>query len=70
MKTLNHLIVIGYMGIKRCYLNISLEEARDRYFQSEGDVPSFELIDEFDFEDEFCAYDAYYGDPLNKVKGD
>ena len=56
---MNHLIVIGYIGTKRCYLNMSLEEARARYVKTEGEEPEPRLIDEFDFEDEFGAYDAW-----------
>ncbi len=54
---MNKLISIGYIGLKRCYLNISLEEAKRRYQEDEEEIP--DNIYEFEFEDEFCAYDVY-----------
>jgi hypothetical protein len=32
---MNKLTVIGYLGIKRCYLNLSEEEIKKRYCNSE-----------------------------------
>ena len=54
---MNKLISIGYIGLKRCYLNISLEEAKRRYQEEEEEMPHD--ISEFEFEDEFCAYAVY-----------
>ena len=58
---MNKLIVIGWIGVKRCYLNISREEAIRRYEAAEGcsGIESTELIDEFEFEDEFGAYEVW-----------
>lgn len=60
---INTLIIIGYTGGKRAYLNVSREEAIDRYIKSDtSDAPKEEietLVVEFDFEDEFMVYDAY-----------
>ena len=61
----NKLIVIGYLGIRKCYLNISIEEAITRYCESESmtrhefDEDSGLNLQSFDFDDEFDAYDAY-----------
>lgn len=65
----NHMVSIGYTGIKRCYLNIPLKEAIKRYLKTEeiklspdfrlADAIPPELILEFDFEDEFRAYDIW-----------
>lgn len=58
---MNTLIVIGWLGCKRCYLNIPQEEAIERYIKDEDSNLEFVLkhIDTFTFDDEFCAYDAY-----------
>ena len=58
---MNTLIVIGWLGSKRCYLNISESEAIARYIKDEDSDLEFVLehIDTFTFDDEFCAYDAY-----------
>jgi len=56
---MNKLISIGYIGLKRCYLNIPLEEAKRRYQEDEEEVPDTDIIYEFEFDDEFCAYDVY-----------
>ena len=58
----NKLIGIGCLGMMICYLNISNEEAIQRYCKT-MDIS----IEEFDhdelkvfyFSDEFCAYDVY-----------
>lgn len=62
------LIVIGYTGISRAYLDIPEEEAIRRYCESE-DTPreSFNIerekvsgfMDTFTFTDEFCVYSAW-----------
>lgn len=71
----NKLIAIGYLGVKTCYLNVPKEEAIRRYVEAEmhGFETSAEiaqmrqetaasLVEEFEFEDEFSAYDV--GVPL------
>lgn len=53
--------VIGWIGSKRCYLDISQDEAQRRYAASEPDhVAEFGMpeVTTFEFEDEFLAYDA------------
>ena len=54
----NHLVVIGWMGAKKAYLNVSREEALRRYVETEGEIDG-EHIAEFDFDDQFCVYDAW-----------
>lgn len=57
----NRLVVIGWMGVKRAYLNVPKEEAIARYKRSDGIEESDELecdVFEFEFEDEFSVYDA------------
>lgn len=60
----NKIISIGYLGLKRCYLNIEQKEAIERYCKSErltlqqleeGDIS----IDIIEFDDEFGAYSIY-----------
>jgi len=61
----NRLVAIGYVGIMKCYLNISDREAIQRYiksediseteFESNRDI-SFMIIE---FDDEFQAYDVW-----------
>ena len=59
-KTKNTLIVIGSIGTKRAYLNLSREEAIARWVASEGEAePADGLIDVFEFDDEFTVYDAW-----------
>lgn len=60
----NKLIIIGWVGIRHAYLNISREEAEKRYLESNpGDRKALteeaSFINEFEFDDEFCVYDAY-----------
>ena len=60
---MNTLIVIGWLGCKKCYLNVSREEAIRRYKiddrtgEDEWTAIEGDII-EFQFEDEFSAYDA------------
>lgn len=54
----NTLAIVGLLGTRRCYLNVSAEEALRRYRETEwadyeGPVTVFE------FADEFGAYDAW-----------
>jgi len=62
----NKLTVIGYLGDKSAYLNLSKEEAIRRFLDSnlnfqdcvEEDVEKFYNVKEFYFDDEFCVYEA------------
>lgn len=60
----NKIITIGYIGLKRCYLNVDKEEAMNRYCLSENITREYlEVNDisihETEFDDEFGAYDIY-----------
>ena len=55
----HHLILIGYISIKKAYLDISRDEAVRRFIASEDEEPEESNIKEFDFEDEFNVYDAW-----------
>lgn len=61
---MNKLVQIGYIGTYKCYLNVSIEEAKRR-FSAEEDIliEDFEdngiHIDTFMFDDEFEAYDVW-----------
>lgn len=59
---MNTIITIGFIGIKRGYLNISLDEAKERYSKVEGfsieDIDKG-IIDIIEFEDEFGVYDIW-----------
>jgi len=67
--TKNTLVVIGWLGMRQCYLNIPREEAIRRYCAARDDDPANiennpeGLVDEFEFTDTFSAYDAYSSDP-------
>ena len=57
---MNKLVIIGRIGHFRCYLNVSEEEAKERYEESEGS-PIEELLEyneiyTMEFEDEFESY--------------
>lgn len=62
---MNKLIVIGYLGIKTCYLNITESEAIERYCKDNSmSSTDYEennnlTIDSYDFDDEFYAYDIW-----------
>lgn len=57
----NTLVVIGYTGIRRAYLNVPVEEAERRYREAEDLEPEDKLpyLHVFEFEDEFNVYDAW-----------
>lgn len=59
VEVMNKIIVIGYLGIKRCYLNITKEEALKRYIDENGHDFEVEDIEEFEFKDEFSVYDIW-----------
>lgn len=61
---MNKLISIGYIGLRKCYLNITEEEAIERYCKTENltrqkfqeeDISVFTI----EFDDEFSAYDVW-----------
>lgn len=52
----NKIVSIGYLGFKRCYLNVSKEEAIRRYIEAEGELQGD--VEEFEFVDEFYSYDG------------
>lgn len=64
-KAKNKLIIIGHLGLKTAYLNISKEEAIQRYIETEKSFPDDEIIvtenmiQEIEFNDEFSVYDAW-----------
>jgi len=62
------LIVIGFCGIKKCYLNITPKSALARYVKSDGKVDNLVTVEDYkergllkiySFKDEFDAYDIY-----------
>lgn len=53
------LTVIGYMGGKRAYLDISKDEAIALYTTTEGKDLTTERINEFTFNSSFSVYDAW-----------
>ena len=57
----NKLISIGVLGLMQCYLNISKEEAIQRYCKSNDiNIEDFEDdVQVFYFDDEFGAYSVY-----------
>lgn len=62
----NTLVVIGYMGIKRAYLNMSEEDALQAHLESEWsegwdeaiEAETRERMTSFEFTDRFSVYDA------------
>jgi len=61
---MNNLITIGFIGLKRCYLNLTQDEAIDRYIKSENitrqEFDAADIsVDNLDFNDEFSAYDTW-----------
>jgi tetrahydromethanopterin S-methyltransferase subunit A len=59
----NKAIIIGMIGLKRCYINLSKEEAIERYKITEDlclvDEEVLDDIEEIEFDDEFGVYDAW-----------
>lgn len=59
---MNKLVVIGWMGVKTCYVNVPVKEAIRRWEADNGQIDESmvneSFIAEFDFMDEFDAYDA------------
>ena len=52
---------MGYMGVMRCYMDLSLDEAKTRY-TADGDTLEGVGITIFGFDDEFEAYEIYMKD--------
>lgn len=59
----NTLVVIGYLSMMRCYLNVTKKDAIERYLRTheldellQHDYDNIEIIE---FDDEFCAYDVW-----------
>lgn len=62
---MNKIITIGYLGCRKCYLNIEKEEAIKRYCESE-ELSHQEFLEDtglnlqiVEFEDEFECYDIW-----------
>lgn len=63
----NKIISIGWIGIKRCYLNISMNEALKRFAENENIsveeakelIENNDILDIIEFDDEFGAYSIY-----------
>jgi hypothetical protein len=62
------MVVIGFCGIKRCYLDIAPKDALQRYIKSDGQVDDLITVEDYKkrgllkvhtFRDEFEAYDIY-----------
>ncbi len=60
----NKIISIGYIGLRKCYLNVTEEEAIERYCKTENisrqefdneDISIFTI----NFNDEFSAYEIW-----------
>lgn len=58
----NWIVTIGFLGVKRCYLNIDEEEAKRRYKEyencSDEDLENVD-IEIINFDEEFGAYDIW-----------
>jgi hypothetical protein len=57
-KPKHTMVVIGWLGFKRVYLDVPPDEAVRRYRETEGGDPPTD-IDVFEFTDEFGAYDVW-----------
>ena len=58
------LIIIGWMGSKTCYLDVSKEEAIERYCkennESLGNFKNFSIpLESFEITDKFWVYDIW-----------
>jgi len=60
---MNKIVVIGFLGIQSCYLNVDIEEAKKRYME-ENPLEDLEdvTIREFEFDDRFEVYDIWVED--------
>ena len=59
---MNKLVIIGHIGMKTAYLNIDEEEAIHRHIKSHPGEDGFGTVEEFEFEDEFDAYEIWEKD--------
>lgn len=63
MKLKHSLTVIGWMGTKTCYLDVPREDAIRRFLRDNPehspDEVDPQLVEEFEFDDEFHAYSAW-----------
>lgn len=61
-KKANTIIHIGWLGQTRCYLNVPLEEAIERWMKSEDteDQPTEHMISTITVTDEWQSYDGAY----------
>jgi len=51
------MIAIGWLGVMNCYIDLTLEEAKKRYLESDGSLEDV-TITVFGFNDEFRTYDV------------
>lgn len=60
MKRVNTIISIGYLGCKRCYMNVGMDEAISRYMASENisEPPPEHIISTTEVTDEWMSYDG------------
>lgn len=61
---MNKIISIGWAGVQRCYLNITEEQAIERFCKSENmtreQIDEYNIpIDFIEFDDEFWAYKVW-----------
>ena len=53
------LIIIGWMGSKKCYLDMSKEEAITRYNKNDNFEQFQTPLESIEFDDEFSVYDIW-----------
>jgi len=58
---MNKLVVIGCIGMKKAYLNISVDEAMKRFLASESAIPGDYDPQVIEFEDELDVYEVWGG---------
>ena len=56
----NKIITIGFLGVKRCYLNISKEEAKEKYCTSEK-ITIQEFDNDIDIDIDVVEFDVEFG---------
>jgi len=69
---MQNLIVIGWTGVKTCYLGLSKQQAIYRFAEKNGGLTAGMTISVYSIEDEFDAYDAFGDERLTEfvVKND
>jgi hypothetical protein len=66
----NRLIVVGFTGLQRCYLNTSRAEAVKRWSKEAGMEPEDKDVHEIPFDDEFRVH-SFFDDKVEaSVQGD